>query len=90
MRYYKRKKKTVKSSFKKLKSGYVGKCELRQLAKGEYFRIIGKDGKVGKATYTKDYYVPSERKYQCNNHNDIWGNGRQLKGTTKVTTDFYY
>ena len=85
-----RKKKTPVKPVKKVSRDFCGVCELRQLPANTYFRIVGKDGKMGKETYTKGYYVPSDKKYECAKHSDIWGNGRALKGTTKVTTDFFY
>lgn len=89
---FKRKKRRTKSlpPIKKVSRDFCGVCELRQLPADTYFRIVGKDGKMGKETYTKGYYDHSEKKYECAKHSDIWGNGRALKGTTKVTTDFIY
>ena len=86
-----RKRKTNKlPPIKKVSRDFCGICELRQLPADTYFRIIGKDGKMSRETYTKGYYIPSDKKYECAKHSDIWGNGRALKGTTKVTTDFFY
>lgn len=76
--------------FKRLSADYIGECELRQLPKGTYFRTVDKNGKMSRETYTKSYYEHSEKKFQCDKHSDIWGNGRLMKGTTKVTTDFIY
>ena len=45
---------------------------------------------MSKETYTKNYYERGEKKFQCDKHSDIWGNGRMIKGTQKVTTDFIY
>lgn len=75
---------------KKVDKDFCGICELRQLPKGTYFRILDKNGKMSKETYTKSYYERSEKKFQCDKHSDIWGNGRMIKGTQKVTTDFTY
>lgn len=75
---------------KKLDKDFCGTCELRQLPKGTYFRVVDKNGKVGRETYTKDDYDFSLKKYDCLKHSDYCGNGRSLKGTQKVTTDFYY
>lgn len=75
---------------KKVKKDFSGVCELRQLPKGTFFRVINNKGQVSKETYTKSYYEHSEKKFQCNKHSDIWGNGRMIKGTQKVTTDFIY
>ena len=75
---------------KKVGKNFDGICELRQLPKGTYFRVIDKNGKVGRETYTKDRYDHSTKKFDCLKHSDIWGNGRSIKGTQKVTTDFIY
>lgn len=80
----------AKKVLKKVKKDFCGVCELRQLPKGSYFRTIDKSGKISRETYTKGYYEPSEKKFVCDKHSDIYGNGRALKGTTKVTTDFFY
>lgn len=89
---YKRKKRRLKKlpPIKKVGRDFCGICELRQLPVNTYFRIVGKDGKMGKETYTKGFYNSSDKKYECAKHSDIWGNGRALKGTQKVSTDFYY
>ena len=88
---YKRKRKTIKTtSIKKLPRDFSGECELRQLPINTYFRTVDKNGKVSKETYTKGLYDRSERKFECAKHSDIWGNGRSLKGTQKVTTNFIY
>lgn len=79
-----------KTAFKKLNKDFVGVCELRQLPKGMYFRTIDKNGKVSKETYTKDYYDRASKSFNCQKHSDIFGNGRLVKGTAKVTTNFYY
>ena len=76
--------------YKRVGKDFCGICELRQLPKGSYFRTIDKNGKVSKETYTKDYYEHSSKKFVCAKHSDIWGNGRAIKGTQKVTTDFIY
>ena len=75
---------------KKFSKDYIGTCQLRQLPKGTYFRLIDKNGKVGKETYTKDFYDKSTKSFNSIKHSDIWGSGRNIKGTAKVTTDFDY
>ena len=85
------KRKTTKiTPVKKVSKDFCGICELRQLPKGTYFRVVDKNGKVSKETYTRDYYNHGTKKFECAKHSDIWGSGRPLKGTQKVTTDFYY
>lgn len=75
---------------KKVGKDFCGICELRQLPKGSYFRIFGKNGKVSKETYTKGSYDFSLNKFDCTKHSDVFGNGRFVRGTQKVTTDFIY
>lgn len=75
---------------KKVGKDFCGTCELRQLPKGSYFRILDKNGKVSKETYTKGCYDLSSKKFNCAKHSDVWGNGRSVRGTQKVTTDFFY
>lgn len=83
--------KTIKQkSYKKVDKDFCGVCELRQLPKGSFFRVVDKSGKISRETYTKDYYDRETGKYNAAKHSDIWGNGRMLKGTQKVTTDFIY
>ncbi len=86
--YENRTKKTM--PVKKVGKDFCGTCELRQLPKGSYFRIVDKNGKVSKETYTKDYYDFGSKKFNCAKHSDVWGNGRSVRGTQKVTTDFFY
>ena len=51
---------------------------------------VGKDFCGSKETYTKDYYDFGSKKFNCAKHSDVWGNGRSVRGTQKVTTDFFY
>ncbi len=80
----------VKSKYKKVGKDFCGVCELRQLPKGTYFRTVDRNGKVSRETYTKDYYDRESKTFCAVKHSDVWGNGRSLKGTQKVTTDFIY
>lgn len=75
---------------KKVGKDFVGTCQLQQLEKNTYFRTLDKNGQMSKETYTKGGYDRVTKKYDCTKHSDIWGNGRSLKGTTLVTTDFEY
>lgn len=85
------KRKTMKTTpIKKVGKDFCGTCELRQLPKGVYFRTVDKNGKISKETYTMDSYNYFTKKFDCVKHSDIWSNGRSLKGTQKVTTDFIY
>ena len=70
-----RKKKTPVKPVKKVTRDFCGTCELRQLPAGTYFRVVSKDGKMSRETYTKGYYIPSDKKYECAKHSDIWGTG---------------
>ena len=78
------------SGYKKVGKDFCGVCEVRQLPKGAYFRTVDKSGKVSRETYIKDYYEPSSKRYCATKCSDVLGNGRMVKGTQKVTTNFYY
>ena len=80
----------VHAPVKKVSRDFCGICELRQLPSGTYFRTIDKNGKMSRETYTKGYYERSEKKFVCAKHSDVWGDGRALRGTALVTTDFFY
>lgn len=82
--------KAVTTPIKKVSRDFCGVCELRQLPTGTYFRTVDKNGKMSKETYTKGFYDRTEKKFECSKHSDIWGNGRVLRGTQRVTTDFIY
>lgn len=58
---------------------------IKTLKKGEYFRIAGK-----KKVYMKGEYDRNEKKYEAIKTDDIYGNPRYLKGSTKVDIDFTY
>jgi hypothetical protein len=63
--------------------------ELSAVRKGEYVKLLRKGIPTNK-TYTKAEYVRGERKYQLDDHDDIWGNGRLCSGRTKVLVGFTY
>lgn len=79
----KQKRKKLPKVAKTTRDYFNGVCELSQLPKGYYFRLPGK-----KKVYLKSDYDRSQKKYQCDDTTDIFGNGRMLKGTTKVETGF--
>lgn len=64
--------------------------KLRELKKGEYFRIVKKSGEVSKQTYIKDDYCRGEKKFYILLDTDVWGAGRLVKGDQEVTTEFVY
>ena len=59
---------------------------LKDLPKGEYFKRKEDSNKV----YTRSEYYRDTKKYQCDDHDDAWGNGIQLKGSTVVFIGFTY
>ena len=79
----KQKKKRLPKVAKTTRDYYNGTCELSQLPKGYYFRLPGKQ-----KVYLKGEYDRSQKKYECTKTDDVWGNGRMLKGSTKVETGF--
>lgn len=87
------KRKTSRTSpVKKVRHDFSGECELRQLPSNTYFRILKKDGSLSKKTYLKEKgsYNSSTRKYDITDCEDVYGTGREMKGTTKVSTRFTY
>lgn len=64
--------------------------QLRDISKGEFFRIVNSRGKAGKKVYRKEEYDRSDKKYQCMDCLDVWGNGCKLKPKQKVLVGFDY
>jgi len=59
---------------------------ISQLKAGEFFKRKADASKV----YTRAEYCRDSKKYQCDDHSDIWGNGLLLKGNTIVFIGFTY
>ena len=62
--------------------------KLKELKKGDFFRIVTKAG-TGRKTYTKGEYDRVEKKYLCGNYEDI-NDYKYFKPTQEVTTEFIY
>ena len=60
--------------------------QIKDLKSGEYFKRKEESVKV----YTRAEYCRESKKYQCDDHSDIWGNGLLLKGSTVVFVGFTY
>lgn len=63
--------------------------QLKELKKGDFFRIITKAG-TGRKTYTKGDYDRAEKKYLCTDYEDAGSEGRYFKPSQEVTTEFTY
>lgn len=87
-----RKPKTKAKPKKKVSKSFSGECELRQLPERSYFKVVKRDGTLSKSIYVKDKksWNPFTRKYDVHNVNDIWSGGKEMKGSTKVSTRFTY
>lgn len=74
------------------KPKFDGKGSLKDLPSGSFFRILKKDGSMSKKTYIKGKgcYDRSSKKYMVTDCDDVYGSGKELKGSTKVTTEFIY
>jgi hypothetical protein len=59
---------------------------IKELKAGEYFMRKADSKKV----FTRAEYCRDTKKYQCDDHSDVWGNGLQLKGSTVVYVGFTY
>lgn len=62
---------------------------VRELKKGEYFKLINSKGVASATVYVRDEYDREERKYMVTRFDDI-SSSRMLKGTQRVTTDFIF
>ena len=62
--------------------------QLKDLKKGELFRLVTKKG-VGTKVYVRDEYCRAERKYYAVDYMDIC-NCRLLKPTQEVVVDFEF
>lgn len=63
--------------------------ELREIKKGEFFRIVTK-GKQGKKTFIKGDFDRSEKKFLCTDYEDAGGAGRYFKAGQEITTEFNF
>lgn len=59
---------------------------IKELANGEYFKRKPDSQKV----YIRKEYYQDTKKYQCDDCDDVLGNGLQLKGSTIVYIGFDY
>lgn len=85
-RYFKSNKKV------KVSKNYSGECSLSQLPDNTYFKLVKKDGSLSKSIYLKEKgaWNKYSRRYDIVNTNDVYGSGKEMKGTTKVSTRFIY
>ncbi|MCH5179938.1 MAG: hypothetical protein J1F32_01835 [Erysipelotrichales bacterium] len=88
----KKKRKTKTLPVRKVDRRFYGECELRQLPDNTYFKLVKRDGTLSKKVYMKEKgsYNRWSRKYDICSTDDMWCAGRELKGTTKVSTRFEY
>lgn len=63
--------------------------QLKELKKGEYFRIVT-NGKQGRKVYIKDDYYRPDKKYLCIEWEDAGGSGKLFKPTQEITTEFEF
>lgn len=64
--------------------------QLKEVKKGDYFRVVRKGGKVSAAVYVKGEYDRSEGKYSCVDFCDAGSEGKYFKATQEVTTSFEF
>lgn len=82
------KKKTQK--VKKVGKGFIGECNLNQLPDGTLFKLVKRDGRLSKKTYLKEKgsWNPFCRKYDIAPTDDVYGAGKEMKGSTRVSTNW--
>lgn len=62
---------------------------LKEIKKGEYFKIVNSKGVASATVYVRDEYDREERKYMAVRFDDT-SSSRLFKGTQTVTTDFIF
>ena len=65
-------------------------CTIKEVPKGMPFKLVDSKGKVGKKVYFKGEYDRSEKKYLCDDAQDMWGFGKYVKPKQKVFVGFEY
>lgn len=63
--------------------------QIKDLKKGEYFKLVKKDGTLSKIVYVREHYIRETKKYWCSKFEDI-GDGREFSPKTKVSVDFEF
>ena len=63
---------------------------LKDLKKGEYFRMVSPSGLLSRETYIKGDYDRSEKKYLCARCSDVLGSGRYMRSNQEISTEFIY
>lgn len=76
----------------KVSRNYSGECSLSQLPDNTYFKLVKSDGSLSKAVYYKEKGAWNKwsKRYDICKSDVVWGSGRSMKGTTKVSTKFIY
>lgn len=63
--------------------------KIETVAKGEFVKLV-RAGKATGKTYIKREYSREDKKWQLDDCEDVWGNGRQIKSGTLVYVGFDY
>lgn len=63
---------------------------LKDLKKGEYFRMVSPSGLLSRETYIKGEYDRSEKKYLCARCSDVYGSGRYMRSNQEISSEFIY
>lgn len=61
---------------------------LKDLKKGEYFRMVSPSGLLSREVYIKGEYDFSQRRYLCARCSDVYGTGRYLRSNQVISTEF--
>lgn len=65
------------------------KTMLKNLKKGDYFKVVKKNGELSTQVYVKGEYERTLKKYSTHKFEDVC-NERFMKGETCVTTEFEF
>ena len=76
-----------KRKTKKNSTDPKGYATVKDFKKSDFIRLTGKKGTK---TYIRGDYDRELKKYHLVDCNDVYGNGRYVKGTTPANDDFTY
>lgn len=78
------------AKYRRSKTDPVGVATVKDFRKGDYIKLIDKTGKSGKKIYIRGEYDRNSKKYVLIDTNDVFGNGRLVRGSMKAHDNFTY
>ena len=81
---------TKKQSKRPRKTDPIGYATVKDFKQGDYIRLTKNSSCKSQKTYIRGEYDRSLKKYHLVDCDDIFGNGRYVKGSTLANDDFIY